>query len=246
MIASAPMSEAPNPIRKLREKNGLTQDDLVARSGLSIATIQRAERGERLSAASLASIAAAFNVPANTVIAGDEGYFEPYVPLEAITTGRALVTLLRGCPRMHFSFCELDNLEDAKAIEALFNFGIALVAHERAMSPIAQVTRELEAKTLIADLTARGFRIGGATFAITAYEVDEEEGMGSGIVYGKWDETHATVRVGRGADDIERAHVMDDLGKFELPTTGVVFPPQRGWADLDAELGAPVEHREGA
>lgn len=53
MIACMPMGETPNRIRKLRETRGMTQDDLVARLGLSIATIQRAERGERVSPATV-------------------------------------------------------------------------------------------------------------------------------------------------------------------------------------------------
>ena len=49
-------------IRHLRKEHGLTQEDLAAKSGLGVATIQRMERGEAPSAASLSSLAAAFTL----------------------------------------------------------------------------------------------------------------------------------------------------------------------------------------
>ena len=51
-------------VKQLRKQHGLTQDDLAAKAGLGVATIQRVERGEHPSAATISSIAAAFGMTA--------------------------------------------------------------------------------------------------------------------------------------------------------------------------------------
>jgi transcriptional regulator with XRE-family HTH domain len=146
MIGCIAMLATANKIKALRQAHAMTQEDLVAKSGVSLATIQRAERGSRISAESLASIAAAFGVPASEIAAEEPGMFKPYLPLEAVTTGRQLVELMLASCRLDFGFSELDNLDDAKVIEAFCNFCNALVEDKSAMSPIAQTTREHQAK----------------------------------------------------------------------------------------------------
>src|SRR5690242_1201792 len=69
-------------IKALRRDHGLTQEDLAAKSGCGLATIQRAESGKRLSPDSIASIAAAFGIEATDLTVDANASFEPYLPLE--------------------------------------------------------------------------------------------------------------------------------------------------------------------
>ncbi|MBB4267853.1 helix-turn-helix domain-containing protein [Roseospira visakhapatnamensis] len=234
------MTTTADKIKSLRRDHGLTQEDLAERSGVGIATIQRAESGKPLSAASLASIAAAFGLAAHTLTAEDAVSSEPYLPLVAVTSGRALVALLLDCQRIYFDFCELDNLEDARAIEAFHDFAYALITVETPLAPIARVTRELEARDQLNALDALGFRVGGAPFDITAYEVDDEFGNGPSIVYGQWEKQCVALAVGRSDDDIARAHVLRRLGKYEtVQGTAVLYPPlPKSDADWSGMFGA--------
>lgn len=239
MIAADTMNPTAEHIRQLRRRHAMTQEDLAARSGCGLATIQRAERGRPLSPDSLAAIAAAFDVPASDLCVDPNGNFEPYLPLRPISTGRELVSLLAGERGLDFSFCELDNLDDARLIEGFLDLCRQIAADGGGVSPVAQVTRELEAKQRIAALRDRGFRVGGADFQITAYDVDDDCGSGPGVIMAQWDETRVALRVGRTLEDIARAHVMDGLGPYESPKgDAVVFPPpdDAGWADV---LGGP-------
>lgn len=103
-------------IKTLRRDHGFTQEDLAARAGCGLATIQRAEAGKPLSAATIASIAAAFNIPASDLRTAPDAKFEPYLPLEPIKSGRSLVVLLLSAHRIDFDFCELDTLADAEPV----------------------------------------------------------------------------------------------------------------------------------
>ena len=231
------MKTTAEKINSLRRDHGLTQEDLAARSGLGIATIQRAERGKPLSAASLASVAAAFGVAAQTLAENDATTFEPYLPIASIKSGQALVSLLLDCRRIDFGFCELDNLEDARAIEAFHDFAHAASIVETPLAPIARVTLELEARDQLATLGELGFCVGGAQFDVTAYEVDEEFGGGPSIVYDQWEERCVALAVGRHNDDMARAHVLRRLGKYEsVQGNAIVYPPRQerdvDWSDL--------------
>lgn len=237
---NAYMTATADKIKSLRRDHGLTQEDLAAKAGCGLATIQRAESGKRLSADSLASIAAAFGVPAVKLAPDASASFEPYLPLQPIATGRPLVALLLGCRRIDFGFCELDNLDDAKAIEIFHDFCHALAVIEEPLSPIALVTRELEARDNLAELAELGFCVGGTAFDIIAYEIDDEGGGGPAICYGQWDESCAALRVGRTTDEIARAHVLASLGQWETVKGDAVVYPQSTRTDGDraASLGA--------
>src|SRR5262249_39173703 len=82
-------------IRQLRNERGLTQEDLAAKAGLGVATIQRVERGERPSAGTISSIASAFNLSAVALTSASKPMSaEPtegsYLPLTEITSGKRL------------------------------------------------------------------------------------------------------------------------------------------------------------
>jgi transcriptional regulator with XRE-family HTH domain len=235
-------------IKTLRRDHGMTQEDLAAKSGCGIATIQRAESGKSLSADTVASIAAAFGIPATELTKQDQGAFEPFLPLNLVATGRSLVALLLGRSRIDFGFCELDNLDDAKEIELFHDFCHAVAKTDGPLSPITLVTRELEARDHLTALGARGFQVGGANFEITAYEIDDEGG-GIGICYGQWDESCVALRVGRSTEDISCAQVLLALGKWEtVKGDSVVYPPSP-LVDKDcvtaADAWSPQHEEEG-
>jgi transcriptional regulator with XRE-family HTH domain len=236
-VMSALMIGTADRIKSLRIGRGWTQEDLVAKSGRSISTIQRAEAGKPLSAKTIASIAAAFNVPATDLMAQEPAAFEPYLPLTKITHGRPLVALLVGRSRIDFGFCELDYLDDAQVIEVFHDFCHTITAIKEPLSPIALVTRELEARDHLGALAARGFQVGGAEFEITAYEIDDEDG-GMGIYFGQWDINCVALRVARSMEEATRAHVLGALGKWEtVKGDTVIYPPSTHSEDDGMELG---------
>ena len=95
---TTPMTIA-DRIRQLRKEHGLTQDDLAAKAGVGVATIQRVERGESPSAGTIASIAAAFNLTPDALTVASKARTEPsatgsYLPLSPITSGKHLVDMI--------------------------------------------------------------------------------------------------------------------------------------------------------
>src|SRR5881392_2264852 len=96
--AREPMTVAER-IKQLRKDHGLTQEDLAAKAGLGIATVQRVEGGAPPSPATTASIAAAFGLsPVVLTSASKPTSAEPndgsYLPVAEITSGKRLVDLM--------------------------------------------------------------------------------------------------------------------------------------------------------
>jgi transcriptional regulator with XRE-family HTH domain len=231
MIAIATMEVGFN-IKSLRAARAMTQEDLAASAGVGVATVQRAEASRPISAASLASIAAAFGVPASKLGPTGEVPVAPYVPLDRISTGRALVALLRRGRNVDFGFCELDSIDDARAIQLLQELCEAIAAIEAPLRPVDQVVRELEAKCHLDGLASKGFHVGGGNFDVQCYDVDDDEYGGISILMAQWIETRVVLRVGRDLASISRAFVMDGLGEYESPRDGVIFPER-----LDDRVG---------
>jgi len=235
-IAMMTISET---IKKLRSTKALTQEDLAARSGLAVATIYRAEHGATVSADTIASIAAALDVDASELkpvqrIACDQ----PYLPIEPITGGRSLITVLRTANRLDFGFAELESLDQATEVESFHVFCTRLIGNLETETPILTTTRELEAKALLARLKRGGFVVSGGTFDITCYEIDDEGGAGIGICYGQWDECCAVLRVGLGAP-IPRAYVLESLGEYEKPQgNAITYPRQENHAEWNGSFDA--------
>ena len=236
MIAIDNMNVNEN-IRELRASRAMTQEDLAASAGVGIATVQRAEAGRKIAAASLASLAAALGVPASELGSAGSAADQPHVPLDRITTGGGLVGLLRRGRNIDFGFCELDSIDDARSIQLFQEHCEAVAAIEDALRPVDQVVRELEAKTLLDGLAARGFVVGGASFDVQCYDVDDDGGGGLAILMAQWTETRIALRVGRDASGISRAFVMDGLGEYETPRNGVVFPERAEDAAATTERG---------
>ena len=80
MIASPLMQATADRIKALRAARALTQEDLAALAGRSVASVQRIERGEKVSAYTIASIAAAFDITAEALTAAPNDD-RPYLPL---------------------------------------------------------------------------------------------------------------------------------------------------------------------
>lgn len=214
-------------VKKLRKERAMTQEDLVARSGLGLATIQRAERGERLSADTIASLAAAFDLQARDLTRADSAPDDqPYLPIETISTGRQLVRLIGRSESLDFGFVELTDLDQAALVEQLQAWCTPLGPERIPSGAVAQVTLELEATQLLRAMAERGLLVTGASFTVNAYEVDDDCGAGQPILMGQWDYVRGVLRVGTKDEMVDRAYVMDGLGKWENPGSEVIFPPQ--------------------
>lgn len=227
MTHYTPIMALGDRVKKLRKERAMTQEDLAASSGLGLATIQRAERGERLSAETIASLAAAFDLYATDLTISDPRPDEqPYLPLDSIRTGRQLVSLIGRSESLDFGFVELTDLEQAELVEQLQALCVPLGAQRIPTGAVAQVKLELETNQLLKTMAERGLVVTGASFTITAYEVDDDCGAGQPILMGQWEYVCAVLRVGSRDELVDRAYVMDRLGKWENPGSEVIFPPQ--------------------
>lgn len=221
------MTATASIIKSLRRDYGLTQEDLAARTGCGLATIQRAEAGKPLSPTTIASIAAAFNIEANDLVAVPDASFEPYLPLELITSGRPLVALLLRVLRIDFDFCELEALADAEPVQAFHDLCHAIAALEFPLAPIDRVGYEIQVRHQLDVLASRGLQVGAADFEISAYEVDEDGIGGYPTLLGRWDERRVAIRIGRTPDEVARAHILRGLGQWEQVKTGPLIEPPR-------------------
>lgn len=241
MISTPLMQATADRIKVLRAARALTQEDLAALAGRSVASVQRIERGEKVGADTIASIAAAFDMTAEELTAApmDE---RPYLPLSTIDGGRALVNLMTACSRLDFGFDELDTLDQAEVLQAFHDFCAGLVGDDAPATPLAITRSELEARAKLAALSERGFLVSGASLAITAHEVDDDGGAGMAILFARWDETIAVLRVGVGRT-LDRAYVLDSLGQWETPKGDVLLYPCRSrrdgnWAEDWSGIGS--------
>lgn len=215
-------------LRKLRNDRAMTQEDLSARAGLGLATVQRAERGERLSADTIASLAAAFGLDATDLTNPDAKVIDqPYLPLRVISSGRQLLAIIGTSSRLDFDFVEMDDLQQAELIERLYAFCHPLGADRVPDDPIARVKQELEAAQLLKEISTMKLVVTGGTFELTGYEIDDDCGAGQPILMGQWEETCGVIRVGTNRELVDRAYVLERLGKWETPSDGaVVYPPR--------------------
>lgn len=231
MIASPLMQATADRIKALRAARALTQEDLAALAGRSVASVQRIERGEKVGADTIASIAAAFGMTAEA-LTGTPKDDRPYLPLATIDGGRALVGLVTDCSRLDFGFDELDTLDQAGVLEAFHDFCAGLVGDDAPATPLAITRSELEARAKLTALSERGFVVNGAALPITAHEVDDDGGTGIPILLARWDETIAVLRVGVGRT-LDRAYVLDSLGPWEMPKGDALVYPTGSREDGD-------------
>jgi transcriptional regulator with XRE-family HTH domain len=218
-------------VRTFREHHGLTQEDLAAKSRLSAPTIQRVERGLPVSANTIASLAAALGVAAAELTSATQP-LEPYLPIRPVTDGRSLLMLLRRAGRLDFDFSELSDLAQAELVQELQDWCEARVSEAAPEAAVARVKLELQAAGLLQRLAQASLTVSGDTYKIDIYEVDDEfDSMP--IVLAQWDQICAVIRLGARNKWIDRAFVMDKLGKFESPAGGqVIYPLAAGKNDV--------------
>lgn len=216
-------------IKLLRRGRGLTQEDLAGLSGLGLATIQRAERGDRLSPDTIASLAAAFGVDATEITMVENAVENrPYLPLAIIISGRQLLEIIGKSNRMDFDFFDLKDLDQAEKVELLQSFCEPLGADRVPPGALARMKLEMEAQEILISLTSKELIVSGATFPLTCYDVDEEGFGGMPILDGQWDEVCGVLRVSPRGAPVMRAYVMEKLGKWETPGDGVIHPARSG------------------
>lgn len=227
MTLYTPVMALGDRVKALRKERAMTQEDLAGRSGLALATIQRAERGERLSADTIASLAAAFDLRATDLTSSEQAQGDqPYLPLETIRSGRQLVGLIGRGESLDFGFVELSDLGQAELVEQLQAWCSPLGPSRIPAGAVAQVKLELEALQLLNAMTEHGLTVTGATFTVTAYEVDDDCGAGQPVLMGQCDYVCTVLRVGTRDELVDRAYVMDGLSKWQNPGPEVVFSPQ--------------------
>ena len=208
-----------NYIKRLRDLNAWTQEDLALKSGVSVSTIQRAERGENISQDVIICLADVFGVSVQDIKGMDD---QPYLPLQRLSTGRQLFEIVRPADRIDFDFAEIEDIDQAAQIESLHEFcqmRCKLVEQE---TPLAQVRLELEARDLLSSLALQRLTVSGGRYMLQCYEIDDDGGTDIPVLMGQWTEQCCVIRV--GTVPIERAYVMEKLGPYETPCDGVVFP----------------------
>lgn len=214
-----------NRIRTLRAEHAFTQEDLAAKAGLGIATIQRAESAGRVSADTIASIAAAFDVTADTLTSSAELAFDrPYLPLKGIETGRQLLNLVVTSAQIEFGIPEITDLALADLLEQLEHHCQPPGIERLPVGVVAKVKLELELTALLKDLAAVGMKVSGATYRVRCHEVDDDCGAGISVLCAIWEETRGALQIGAGNELVERAYVLDALGTYEMPIDGVIYP----------------------
>ena len=109
-------------------------------------------------------------------------------------------------------------------IEQLQDYCSPLGAERIPVRVVARVKLELEGSDLLGQLAAARLPVSGATFELRCHEIDDDCGTGMPVLMGAWNEVRGVLRVGADGQLVTRAHIMDGLGEYETPISGVVFP----------------------
>jgi transcriptional regulator with XRE-family HTH domain len=207
-------------IKQLRKEHGLTQEDLAAKSGLGIATIQRVERGERVSPGTIASIALVFNLSATALtsaskpmsVVPSEG---SYLPLTEITSGKQLIDLMTTCSAIDFDYMETEDATIGDLLGRLYEFCRPREDFQIPANPPDRIRLDIEAAKLLKELKVKGLTLSGETYVRTGHEIDDDGGTSSlPLLIAKWDETCLVLRVGTGGLVIDRADVEAHMPKW--------------------------------
>jgi transcriptional regulator with XRE-family HTH domain len=206
-------------IRQLRKEHGLTQEDLAAKAGRGIATIQRVERGERPSADTIASIASAFNLSAADLTSASKPMSaEPtegsYLPLTEITSGKRLVDLMATCSAIDFDYMDIQDATLGDLLGRLYEFCRPRDDFQVPANPSDRIRLDIDAARLLTELKGKGLTLTGETYERTGHEIDEGDGDGIPFLMAKWDETCLVLRVGTSGLIIDRADVQAHMPKW--------------------------------
>src|SRR5271167_3371028 len=151
-------------LKQLRKQHGLTQPDLEAKAGVSIATIQRVERGEPSSAATIASLAAAFGMTAAALTSTSEAAsVEPssgaYLPLAEITSGKRLVDFIIGSSAIDFDYMEIEDETLGDMLGSFYKFCQPRQDSTMPSNPSDRIRLDIEAGRLLRELKSKGLTV---------------------------------------------------------------------------------------
>lgn len=225
-------------IRQLRKEHGLTQEDLAAKAGLGIATIQRVERGDAPSAATIASVAAAFALAPDALTSAskpsaDTPIGQSYLPLSALTSGKRLVDLIAGASAIDFDYMDIADEAVADLLGRFYEFCRPRQDSEVPKNPADRIRLDMEASKLLKELDAHRLTVSGETYDRTGHEVDDDGGGGMAILLGTWDETCLVLRIGTGGVIVDRADVESRMGKWTNTSDPRIVRPERPKTDAD-------------
>lgn len=225
-------------IRQLRKEQGLTQEDLSAKAGLGTATIQRLERGESPSAATIASVAAAFALTPEALTKASNANAESsttgsYLPLAQITSGKRLVDLVASASAIDFDYMDIEDENAADLLGRFYEFCRPRQNFEVPSNPGERIRLDMEASKLIRELGVKGLTTSGETYDRTGHEVDDDGGAGMAILLGTWDETCLVLRIGTGGTVVDRADVESRMEKWTNTSDPRIVRPERPKSDED-------------
>jgi transcriptional regulator with XRE-family HTH domain len=220
-----------NRIRQLRKEHGLTQEDLAAKAGLGIATIQRLERGESPSAASIASIAAAFALSPEALTNASKAITDSppsgsYLPLALIASGKRLVDLIASASAIDFDYMDIEDESAADLLGRFYEFCRPRQDFDVPSNPAERIRLDMEATKLIKELAAKGLTLSGETYERTGHDV-LDDGDGPAMLLATWDETCLVLRVGTGGAVIDRADVESRMDKWTNTSDGRIVRPEK-------------------
>jgi transcriptional regulator with XRE-family HTH domain len=219
-------------VKQLRRQHSLTQEDLACRAGLGVTTIQRVERGEQTSSATIASIAAAFDISTGALISAsvpraiacDDSSF---LPLAAITSGKQFVDLILQADALDFDYSEINDAALAELVDRLYRYCLPDDVPDVLDNPAERIRKDMEASKLLKELAAAGLAVSGAAYERTCAEVDDIDGGAIPILLARWDETCLVIRVGADGLVVDRADVEARMEKWTESRDPRIVRPQQ-------------------
>jgi len=171
----SPMTIA-DRLKQLRKQHGLTQDDLAAKAGVSIATIQRVERNESPSPATIASLAAAFGMTGAALTSASEAAIVEsssgaYLPLAEITSGERLVDYILESSAIDFDYMEIVDESLGDMLGGFYKFCQPRQDSSAPSNPSDRIRLDIEAGTILRELKSKGLTVAGAAYDRTCHEV---------------------------------------------------------------------------
>lgn len=216
-------------IKELREQHGWTQNDLAAKSGKSVPTIQRAENGSRMSSETLCSIASAFGINVRDLSVQTDDMMparaeSPYLPIPEIASGKGLALLLAAADELDF---DLDDIDDDQLIEKVGSFYEFCRANLEVGIPEHPVERAHLFKEMshwLTNLQDAQLVACGDIFSETIHDVIDE-GDGMPMLLASHSHSCLAIRVGSNKLPPTRAYFSSDrLEGYRSLDPRVVYP----------------------
>ena len=112
----------PRTVRYLRQKRAWTQEQLAEVAKISLRTVQRIEKGETVSFASIKAVAEALDIEVDKLKSEPRSTKEKETFLQRITSGIELLSLAVGAESLEFSHDDLNNDEEVRLVSNFFDF----------------------------------------------------------------------------------------------------------------------------